>query len=235
MLFRKVQKQIIDWINNSSKALLVTGARQIGKTFIIRETLKDLNCDYVEFNLIKQPELIEVLTGLNNDANKFIERLTLVSDHDFIKGKTIIFVNEIQEFKEILTIIKFLVEKNEFKFILNGSLVGVELVGTRSVPVGYLESLQMYPLDLEEFIIALGIKRNIVEKLYDCFINREKGDEFIHEKILEAFKTYLVVGGMPEVVNLYVTETNYNKINTLHLNLVDQYKLDFSKYETNKN
>ena len=86
MLFRKVPKQIIDWIYNSSKALLVTGARQIDKTFIIRETLKDLNCDYVEFNLIKQPELIEVLTGLNNDDNKFIERLTLVSDHDFIKG-----------------------------------------------------------------------------------------------------------------------------------------------------
>ena len=91
MLFRKVQNQIIDWNNNSSKALLVTGARQIGKTFIIRETLKDLNCDYVEFNLIKQPELIEVLTGLKNDANKFIERLTLVSDHDFIKEKLLFF------------------------------------------------------------------------------------------------------------------------------------------------
>lgn len=234
MLFRKVQKQIIDWINNSSKALLVTGARQIGKTFIIRETLNELNCDYVEFNLIKQPDLIEALSGLNNDANKFIERLTLVSDHEFIKGKTIIFLDEIQEFKEILTIIKFLVEKNDFKFILSGSLLGVELVGIRSVPVGYLESLQMYPLDFEEFVIALGIKRNTIEKLYDCFINREKVDEFIHGKMLEAFKTYLVVGGMPEVVNLYVTESNYNKINTLHLNLVDQYKLDFSKYEIDK-
>lgn len=235
MLWRKRQKDIIDWIYNDNKALLITGARQIGKTYLIQETLKKEYCDFVEFNLIKQPEIIKVLEAVENDNCKaFIERLTIATSHNLIKGKTIIFFDEIQEYKEIVTKIKFLVEDGSFKYVFSGSLLGVELTNLKSAPVGYLKTITMYPLDFEEYIVALNIKRNTIDNLKNSFDNIVKVDDFVHNRMMEAFKSYLLVGGMPEAVVSYVNEGDYNKVYNIHLDIIKQYKLDFTKYEKEK-
>ena len=232
MLWRKRKKDIIDWIYNEKKALLITGARQIGKTYLIENTLKEEKCDFVEFNLIKQPEIIKVLESIeNNDCKAFLERLTIATSHDLIKGKTIIFFDEIQEYKENVTKKKFLVEDGSFKYVFSGSLLGVELANLKSAPVGYLKTITMYPLDFEEYIVALNMKRSTIDSLRNSFEKRIKVDEFVHSKMIEAFKSYLLVGGMPEAVVSYTEDGDYNKVYNIHLDIIKQYKLDFTKYE----
>lgn len=235
MLWRKAQKEILDWIVNDHKALMITGARQIGKTYIIRNTLIEEKCDFVEFNLIDQPELVGLFNGITKgNCKSFLERLTIATSHDLVKGKTIIFFDEIQECKDIVTKIKFLVEDGSFKYILSGSLLGVELIGLKSAPVGYLNTIKMYPMDFEEYLVALKIKRETIALLKGHFDNLTKVDEFIHNKLLEAFRSYLVVGGMPEAVNSYISDGDYNKVLKIHLNIIEQYKNDFTKYEKEK-
>ncbi len=235
MLWRKCQSEIINWIKNDNKALMVTGARQIGKTYLIRNTLKEEKCDFVEFNLIEQPELIELFEGITkSNCKSFLERLTIVTNHNLIKGKTIIFFDEIQECKDIVTKLKFLVQDASFKYVLSGSLLGVELSGLQSAPVGYLNTIKMFPMDFEEYLVALKMKRETINLLKNHFEQMTKVDEFIHKKLLEAFRSYLVVGGMPEAVQSYVNEGDYNKVLKIHLNIIEQYKVDFTKYEKEK-
>ena len=231
MLYRKIQKNIDYWLKNSKKALLITGARQVGKTFIIKECLKKNNCDFVSFNLLEQKELIEIINSSSLNAKLFIERLSLITNHKLIKGKTIIFLDEIQECKEIVTFIKFLVEEGSFRYILSGSLLGVELNNLKSAPVGYLDTLKMFPLDLEEFYISLGISEEIMNKVKYSFDNNTEVDEFIHKKLIEAFNSYLIIGGMPEAVSNYIQNHDFTSVNNIHLNIIEQYKRDFSKYE----
>lgn len=235
MLWRKRQNDIVEWINNGNDALLITGARQIGKTYLIDETLKQEKCDYVAFNLIEQPELIKILESVSSkNINVFLERLTIVTSHNLIKGKTIIFFDEIQEYKEIVTKIKFMVQEGSYRYILSGSLLGVELTGLKSAPVGYLRTIQMYPLDFMEFTKALRIKDETINRLKKCFNDVIPVDSFVHERMIEAFKTYLLVGGMPEAVKIYVNESNYNSIYNVHQKIIEQYKADFTKYEKEK-
>lgn len=161
MLKRKIEKDIEKWLDNSEKALLVYGVRQAGKTFIIRECLKRNECEYIEFNLINQPELVEILrdsTGIDD----LILKLSLYSEKKIIPGKTIFFFDEIQRYKEIVTKIKFLVEDKRYRYILSGSLLGVEIINLKSAPVGYLQTLNMYPMDFEEFLQIFNVDENII-------------------------------------------------------------------------
>ena len=151
MLKRKIEKEIMHWIESSDKALLIYGVRQAGKTFIIRECLKAAGCDYIEFNLIRQPEIVEILAGATS-IDDLILKLSLYSDQKIVPCKTVFFFDEIQKYKEIVTKIKFLVDDKRFRYILSGSLLGVEIVNLKSAPVGYLQTLTMYPLDFEEFL-----------------------------------------------------------------------------------
>ena len=230
MLKRKIEKDIEKWIENSEKALLVYGVRQAGKTFIIRECLKRNGCEYIEFNLINQPELVEILrdsTGIDD----LILKLSLYSEKKIIPGKTIFFFDEIQRYKEIVTKIKFLVEDKRYRYILSGSLLGVEIVNLKSAPVGYLQTLNMYPMDFEEFLQIFSVDETIINNLRNCFITKTKVDEIIHNKIMEMFNIYLIIGGMPAAVERYRNTENIDDVMEEHRAIIEQYKLDFTQYE----
>ena len=230
MLKRKIEKDIEKWLDNSEKALLVYGVRQAGKTFIIRECLKRNECEYIEFNLINQPELVEILrdsTGIDD----LIIKLSLYSEKKIIPGKTIFFFDEIQRYKEIVTKIKFLVEDKRFRYILSGSLLGVEIVNLKSAPVGYLQTLNMYPMDFEEFLQIFSVDEAIINNLRNCFITKTKVDEIIHNKIMEMFNIYLIIGGMPAAVERYRNTENIDDVMEEHRAIIEQYKLDFTQYE----
>jgi len=230
MLKRKIEKDIEKWLKNSENALLVYGVRQAGKTFIIRECLKRNGCEYIEFNLINQPELVEILrdsTGIDD----LILKLSLYSDKKIIPGKTVFFFDEIQRYKEIVTKIKFLVEDKRFRYILSGSLLGVEIVNLKSAPVGYLQTLNMYPMDFEEFLQIFSVDEAIINNLRNCFITKTKVDEIIHNKIMEMFNIYLIIGGMPAAVERYRNTENIDDVMEEHRAIIEQYKLDFTQYE----
>lgn len=230
MLKRKIVKNIEKWLDNSEKALLVYGVRQAGKTFIIRECLKRNGCEYIEFNLINQPELVEILrdsTGIDD----LILKLSLYSEKKIIPGKTIFFFDEIQRYKEIVTKIKFLVEDKRYRYILSGSLLGVEIINLKSAPVGYLQTLNMYPMDFEEFLQIFSVDETIINNLRNCFVTKTKVDEIIHNKIMEMFNIYMIIGGMPAAVERYRNTENIDEVMEEHRAIIEQYKLDFTQYE----
>ena len=230
MLKRKIEKDIMRWIEHSEKALLIYGVRQAGKTFIIRECLKAADCDYIEFNLIRQPEIVDILdkaTGIDD----LILKLSLYSDKKIVPGETFFFFDEIQRYKEIVTKIKFLVDDKRFRYILSGSLLGVEIVNLKSAPVGYLQTLDMYPLDFEEFLQVFNVGEPILDQLRSAFVSKTPVDEILHNKIMELFNLYLIIGGMPAAVEKYRTTGSIDDVMDEHRAIIEQYKLDFTQYE----
>lgn len=230
MLKRKIEQDIAHWIRSSEKALLISGVRQAGKTFIIRECLEAAECDYVEFNLINQPEIIDILdtaTGIDD----LVLKLSLYSDKRIVPGKTVFFFDEIQKYKEIVTKIKFLVEDKRFRYVLSGSLLGIEIVNLKSAPVGYLQTLTLYPLDFEEFLQIFNVAESVLEKLRSAFVSKAPVDDVIHGKIMEMFNLYLIIGGMPAAVEKYRTTGSIDDVMDEHRAIIEQYKLDFTQYE----
>lgn len=232
MIERKAKVAVNEWITHGNDAFLLTGARQIGKTYLIRQCLKESGYPYIEFNFIEQPELVNLFAGAK-DAKELLMRLSVVATETLEQGKTIIFLDEIQEFKDIVTRIKFLVEDGTFRYIMSGSLLGVELNDLRSAPVGYLEIYDMYPLDFKEFVRAAGLKNDVILMLEDHFKKRNPVDDFIHSKMLDLFYLYLIVGGMPEAVAVYLETNDLAKVAKVHEKIIRLYKTDFSKYEKN--
>lgn len=230
MLKRKAEVAINNWILESKTALLVSGARQVGKTYTIRDCLSKSNCDYLEINLIEQPEMIPVLE-CTQSVDDLVINLSAATNHSLIKGETIIFIDEVQEVRDIVTRIKFWVDDGRFKYILSGSLLGIELQGLRSAPVGYLEEIQMFPLDFEEFIISSGVQQDVIDYLRECYEKQQVVSELIHDKMLQHFRRYLVVGGMPAAVQEYVSSGDISKVNRIQENILKLYKKDFTKYE----
>ena len=230
MLKRKIEKDIMHWIDSGDKALLIYGVRQAGKTFIIRECLRAAGCDYIEFNLIRQPEIVGILSGAAS-IDDLILKLSLYSDQKIIPGKTFFFFDEIQKYKEIVTKIKFLVEDQRFRYILSGSLLGVEIVNLKSAPVGFLQTLNMYPLDFEEFLQVFNVGQPVLRILRQAFFTKTPVDEMIHGKIMEMFNLYLIIGGMPAAVEKYRTTGNIDDVMDEHRAIIEQYKLDFTQYE----
>ncbi len=230
-LKRKCERKIRAWYQSSRKALLVKGARQVGKTHLIRSVLTDMRCDYLEINLIETPEAIDVLRQVTS-VDDLIFGLSTISGKKLEKGKTVIFIDEVQKYTDMVTKIKFLVDEGSFRYIFSGSLLGVELTGLESAPVGYLSILEMYPLDFEEFLQIANISQDILDRLKESFINRKPVMEAVNEKMLEMFTRYLVVGGMPEAVSRFAETNNVNDVMTIHADIRDLYKLDFTQYET---
>lgn len=230
MLERKITKKILDWYENSSSALLIDGARQIGKTTIIEEFLKTNNVDYLELNLIENKLALEAFNTSDN-TKQLLLRISSLSNKGLIENKTVIFVDEIQEANDVITPIKFLVQNKKYKFIFSGSLLGIKMQEILSIPIGSLNVLQMYPMDFEEFGKAVGVLDKTFSYLRECFEKNIKVDEVIHKQMMSLFNTYLVVGGMPKAVVQFIERNDINKVNEV-LNDIDYgYRQDISKYQ----
>ncbi|MCR5320197.1 MAG: AAA family ATPase [Lachnospiraceae bacterium] len=230
MVTRKIEEKINRWIDKGSSAFLISGARQVGKTYTIRKCLEQRKCNFLEINLVETPELIPVLSRCNS-VEELVMNLSLVKQYTFVPGETILFIDEAQQCKEIVTNIKFWVDEGSYKYILSGSLLGVELRNLRSAPVGYLEEVQMYPLDFEEFLWASDIKEKSIEDVKGFLNRKEPLPDAMHDTMMQLFRRYLVVGGMPAAVAEYADSRNLNVVTEIQSAIMNQYKLDFTKYE----
>lgn len=230
MIRRKAEKQLRDSMLHDKRALLVTGARQVGKTFLVRQLGKECFENIVEINFVEHPEAIALFDG-GQGAKDLLLRISAFARKPMVPGKTLIFFDEVQKCKEIVTAIKFLVDEGSFKYVMSGSLLGVELKDIRSVPVGYMDELEMYPLDLVEFFEAIGIGADIIGHLRECFEQKRPVDDFIHSRMLEAIRLYLVVGGMPAAVQKYLDTNNLRKVYEEQRGILRAYKKDITQYD----
>ena len=229
-MYRKSSIIIEEWLKNSNKALLVTGARQIGKTWLIREEIAKSVYNKFEINFIDQPNLIEYLSP-KMSAEEFLIKLKMIMPDNCKFKETVVFFDEIQRCPEIVTKIKFLVDDGSFKYVMSGPLLGVELTGVSSAPVGYLSILRMYPMDFEEFMMAANVSKSTLDMLRQKFETSSLVDEFIHKKLLSLFFVYLVVGGMPDAVKTYVKTKDIREVDKVQHDIITLYKKDFSQYE----
>lgn len=233
MIKRKIDRYLEQYFVNDHKALLLTGARQIGKTFSIRHFAQSHFETFVEINFIDNPGWVKGFAQAKNSQDILL-RLSTLTTRKLVKGKTLIFFDEVQECPEIVTAVKFLVEEGSYRYILSGSLLGVELKNLRSAPVGYMAVKDMYPLDLEEFALALGINENVLDVLKKNFDEATAVDDFIHEKMMEVFRLYLIVGGMPAAVEKYLTTNNLQDVMAEQQSIIRLYKQDIAKYDPNR-
>lgn len=231
MLTRTVDRILIDHFKISKTALLIEGARQIGKTFSIRQFGKKFKT-YIEINFIEQPEAISLFKDLS-DTKDLLARLSLFTKQKLIKRDTLIFFDEVQICPEVITYIKFLVDEGSYNYILSGSFLGIEINDLRSVPVGYLTIKRMFPLTFREFALNLGLNSSILENLETSFKEKKPVDDFIHKKMMELFRVYLVVGGMPAAVNRYIETNNLNEVIDIQNQIVNLYKKDITQYDKN--
>jgi predicted AAA+ superfamily ATPase len=231
-LVRKAEISISQWYRNGErKALLVKGARQVGKTHAIRRVMRNENANLFEINLIETPEAIKVLETATT-IDELIIGLSTLSNQKLVKGRTVIFIDEVQRCKSMVTKIKFLVEEGSFRYILSGSLLGIELTNLESAPVGYMTTIEMYPLDFEEFLQTTNITETVISSLRDSFVNRTPVMDVVNQKMLDLFTRYLVVGGMPEAVSRFADTNNVNDVIQIHRDIQSLYKLDFTQYES---
>ena len=229
-MFRKESIVIKEWIENSNKALLVIGARQIGKTWLIRDEIDKSGFNRFEINFINQPDMVDYLNA-EMSAEDFLVKLKMIMPEECKPHETVVFLDEIQKCPEIVTKIKFLVDEGSFKYAMSGSLLGVELKGIASAPVGYLSIEKMYPMDFEEFMIANGVSTTTLNMLKDCFEACKPVDDFIHEKLLAMFFVYLIVGGMPDAVAKFIETKDIREVDKIQKDILELYRVDFSQYE----
>ena len=229
-LKRRAMKLMESWHNAPNRtALLIDGARQVGKTYLVREFAHTHYQHLVEFNFIEDPDLTRMF-GMPRKADDILMRMELASDEPMQPGNTLVFLDEIQQCKEVATAIKFLVDDGRYDFILSGSLLGVELEDIRSVPTGYLTEIRMFPLDFEEFCWSQGVSEDVFAMLRDHFERRIPMDEFVHDRLKRLFSQYLVIGGMPAAVASFTDNKSIGDVRTIQENITHEYRRDISQY-----
>ncbi len=233
MIKRKVYNYLQNFFLKSKKALLVTGARQVGKTYAIRKVGKDVFKHFVEFNFIRNPKLKSVFSN-PLDTKDILLRISTMTGTKLEPHNTLIFFDEVQECPEIVTAVKFLVDEGSYRYVMSGSLLGIELKDLRSVPVGYMAEKEMYPLDFEEFAQSLGMSDDVMIHLRECYEKRAHIDDVVHEKMMELLRLYLVIGGMPAVVAKYLETNNMRNVKFEQDNIIRLYRRDIAKYSVDK-
>ena len=230
MLKRKISTFIEHFYEVNKGALLLTGARQIGKTYSVRQFAKEHFKSFIEINFVETPEAVGIFSNAKSSSDILL-RLSAFTDIPLIKNETLIFFDEVQKCPEIVTAIKFLVDDGRYRYILSGSLLGVELNNLRSVPVGYMDIKDMYPLDLEEFMWAVGVNEGVISRIQESWEKCEPVDEFVHKKMMEIFRLYLIVGGMPAAVMSYKKNNNLQDVIESQREIIRLYRKDISQYD----
>lgn len=233
MIYRKFEAYLNEWYKKEKKlALLIDGARQIGKTTLIREFAKKYYGEnFVEINFIDTPSAKDIFNG-DFSAQSIIDKISLYTMKPLVPHKTLIFFDEVQECLAVRTAIKFLVDDGRFDYIESGSLLGIAFQEVKSYAVGYEEIKTMYPIDFEEFAIANGTPKEILDKLESSYNNGVPVDTYIHEKMLKLYAYYLIIGGMPAVVQEYLDTKDMIKVVNSQQAIIQLYKKDISKYNS---
>ncbi|MBQ3419246.1 MAG: ATP-binding protein [Erysipelotrichaceae bacterium] len=236
MLYRKIQEKIINYLkSNSNKIMIIDGARQIGKSFIIRyvcnELFKDKYPNYIEINFVEDSLGPRNFAEAKNKDDFYFKLSMLAGEKMQDKNNTIVFIDEIQEYPWFLTMLKFLKQDDRFTYICSGSLLGVTLLKTPSIPIGSIDVVHMYPLDFEEFLLANGFNNFVISAMKDKFKKLESLDESTHRKVLDLFKKYLLVGGLPDAVNSFLEKINIVQVREIQTIIHDFYGDDASKYD----
>lgn len=236
MLYRKITKRIEEYLSsNSNRMLLIEGARQIGKSYIINHVGSKMFPNYIEINMEKD-KLGDRIFAEAKTTKDFYMALSIFAGNKMKeKSNTLIFIDEIQAYEHLLTLVKFLMEEGRFTYIASGSQLGVTLKNTQSLPIGSLDIEHMYPLDFEEFLYANGVGQMAVQSMNESFKKKESLQDAIHKKIMDLFKKYLLVGGLPKAVKTFVQTHNVAEFRSVQNEAHELYGVDASKYEEENN
>ncbi len=235
MLYRKMEALIeAHLISDSQKILLIDGARQVGKTYLIRYVGQKLFENFIEINLVEDSLGDRLFAETRTVEDLYLQISMLAGERMKQKENTLIFLDEIQAYPHLLTLLKFLSQDGKFTFIASGSLLGVTLSQTTSIPMGSIRKVRMFPLDFEEFLYANGMSQMAVSAMRKKFEKREALDEATHNKMMDFFRKYLLVGGLPDAVNSYLSDHNIQLVREIQREIHDYYAADASKYDEEK-
>lgn len=232
MLYRKIQKKLEEYFSSeSNKIMIIDGARQIGKTFIVRYVGKKMFDNYIEINLLED-SIGQRLFENTRTVEDFYLQVSMIAGskmHD--NQDTLIFLDEIQAYPHLLTLLKFLKQDDRYTYIASGSLLGVTLSKTTSIPMGSIQTVRMHPLDFEEFLYANGFNQMAVDSIRHKFENRQSLDEGTHARVMDLFKKYLLVGGLPDAVVTYTETKNIVQVRAIQNEIHEYYAMDAGKYD----
>lgn len=236
MLYRKITKRIERYFESESgRMLMIDGARQIGKSYIIRHVGQKMFANFIEINM-EEDKLGERIFADARTTKDFYMALSIIAGNKMKERQnTLVFIDEIQAYDHLLTLVKFLMQEKRFTYIASGSLLEITLKNTQSVPMGSLDVEHMYPMDFEEFIIANGVGNIAIDAMRKNFNSNEGLSEAMHNKILDLFKKYLIVGGLPKAVDTFIQTRNITEIRSVQNEVHDLYEIDCTKYEEEHN
>lgn len=231
MLKRKAMAFIGKWAKTKEKkCLVVQGARQIGKTYVVERFAEDNYEELLEINFKQTPSAAEIFSGdLTVDSMVMAMRFRF-PDKAIEPEKTIIFLDEIQECEEAVTSLKFWAIDNRYTVIASGSLLGIDYKRASSYPVGYVDYLQMYGLDFEEFLWGMGIKEDMIESVRSCYASKTPVPQAVNTQMMNYYRQYIAIGGMPEAVQKYVDTGDFREVDTIQRNLLQGYQYDIAHY-----
>lgn len=232
MLYRKIESLIeVHLQSGSKKILLIDGARQVGKTYIIRYVGERLFENFIEINMVEDSLGDRLFANTKTVEDFYLQVSMLAGSKMKDKENTLIFLDEIQAYPHLLTLLKFLSQDNRFTYIASGSLLGVTLSQTASIPMGSIRKVRMFPLDFEEFLYANGMNEIAISSMRKKFERLEALDESMHNKMMDLFRKYLLVGGLPDAINSYLSEKNIQSVREIQSEIHDYYAADASKYD----
>lgn len=231
-MFRKIENYIEEYLNSqTNKILCINGARQVGKSYIIRKLCRKHFKNYIELNMANDKVGDQLFKNVKTIDEFYIETSVIAGEKMFARDNTIIFIDEIQEYPQLLTLLKPLSEDNKYRYICSGSALDVSLINTTLIPIGTIIEKKMYPMDFEEFLLANSIGQNVINHLKQCYQEKKSIELSLHNKILQLFKTYLIVGGMPDAIKTYIETKNIIKVREIQQNIINYYGIDASKYD----